>query len=324
MKKPKRVRLVLLLVAAAACVELAARFGLGLGTPPLSVPHPEVEYLFAPDQDVQRFGNRQRYNAWSMRTPDFPRTRQDPTELRVLVIGDSVINGGNLTDEVDLATTLAAEELRRTLGRPVLIMNASAGSWGPKNQLAYLRGWGIFDADQVIVVLNSGDADDVPTFEPLCPDSYPQRAPLSATTELVTRYIWPRISAFASAFHATETPKDSQTRREEVSDDLVLDLTAMRSIAEASEAAFDVVVFPNRDEAGEGAWRRDGRTLLAALRAMGEEPRVMLPELSRNAEFFFRDRLHPNQEGQKLLAETIVELAFDAVHAAEQKCCCSL
>ena len=45
------------------------RFGLEqLGTPPLSIAHPKFGYMFAPDQDVMRFGNRQLYNELGMRS----------------------------------------------------------------------------------------------------------------------------------------------------------------------------------------------------------------------------------------------------------------
>jgi hypothetical protein len=75
--------------------ELGARWILGLGDPPLTVRDPEIEYLFAPNQDVRRFGNRVVYNNVSMRSADrWSMARERPEELRVLVLGDSVINGG--------------------------------------------------------------------------------------------------------------------------------------------------------------------------------------------------------------------------------------
>lgn len=75
--------------------ELFARFYLGLGDPPLSVAHPTIEYMFKPNQDVYRFGNRQLYNRYGMRSPYFDREKSDD-ELRILVIGDSVVNGGKI------------------------------------------------------------------------------------------------------------------------------------------------------------------------------------------------------------------------------------
>jgi hypothetical protein len=38
--------------------EAAARLALGLGTPPLSVPQPTIEYRLKPDRDLLRFGSR--------------------------------------------------------------------------------------------------------------------------------------------------------------------------------------------------------------------------------------------------------------------------
>ena len=48
--------------------EWFARSVLGLGDPPLSITHPRIEYLYAPNQDVQRFGKRFLVNDYSMRS----------------------------------------------------------------------------------------------------------------------------------------------------------------------------------------------------------------------------------------------------------------
>src|SRR5437667_9094846 len=81
---------ILLLVLIAG--ELFARFYLGLGDPPLSMFDAEMEYRFKPSMSYRRFGNRIHYNAWSMRSEDFPPHKSSPDELRVMILGDSVIN----------------------------------------------------------------------------------------------------------------------------------------------------------------------------------------------------------------------------------------
>ena len=48
--------------------EWFARSVLGLGDPPLSITHPRIEYLYVPNQDVQRFGKRFLVNDYSMRS----------------------------------------------------------------------------------------------------------------------------------------------------------------------------------------------------------------------------------------------------------------
>ena len=63
----------------------------------------------------------------------FPVSERETTN-RVFVVGDSVVNGGVLTDHADLATTLLQDAFPQ-----VQVCNVSAGSWGPGNYTAYFR-----------------------------------------------------------------------------------------------------------------------------------------------------------------------------------------
>ena len=59
-QEPKKNYLVLSLITIVFTIasgEIFARYYLGLGTPPLSVTHPTIEYMLKPNQDVYRFGN---------------------------------------------------------------------------------------------------------------------------------------------------------------------------------------------------------------------------------------------------------------------------
>ncbi len=179
---------VIILLGLVAAGEWIARAQLGLGTPPLSVAHPTIEYLFIPNQDVRRFDNRVRINAYGIRSEEFPASKPQD-EFRVLVFGDSVLNGGNLTDQTELATELLRDRLEYASERPVVVGNVSAGSWGPGNWLAYVREYGFFDADAVILLISTHDHRDNPTFEPLNPHTHPQRTPVLAVWEGVTRYL---------------------------------------------------------------------------------------------------------------------------------------
>jgi hypothetical protein len=180
-----------------AGVEVFSRLVLGLGDPPLVVADPEVEYLFKPSSVYRRFGRTVRYNSWSMRSREFPARKTDPNEFRVVFLGDSVINGGALTDQDQLATSILERRLGQRLGRAVVVGNASAGSWGPPNMAAYLRKFGTFDADAMVIVLSSHDAFDLPSGEPIVgvhPD-FPDHTPWSATWEACSRYV-PRYLPF--------------------------------------------------------------------------------------------------------------------------------
>src|SRR5437762_14351160 len=74
--------------------ELGARFVLGLADQPLSQADPQIEYMFKADKECRSLGHRIKYNHYSMRSDDFPRHKSDPSELRVMVVGDSIVNGG--------------------------------------------------------------------------------------------------------------------------------------------------------------------------------------------------------------------------------------
>ena len=185
-------RLILILAVSGAgvvLVELFARYGLGLGTPPLSSPHPRIEYLFKPDQDLKRFGHRFKVNSYGMRSDDFP-AQPAQAEQRILVFGDSVVVGGSQLDQRAIAT----EQLRERLvaaspGAQVTVGNVSAGSWGPGNWRAWLNDYGHLGASKVILVLSSHDLEDHPTFESLNPLTHPEGNPPSATHELLLRYL---------------------------------------------------------------------------------------------------------------------------------------
>ena len=97
------------LLSAVVVGELFSKFYLGLGTPPLSITHTSIEYMFKPNQSVTRFGNSFASNEYGMRSDSLAEKSLD--ELRIMVFGDSVINGGNLTDQSELATVLLQQSL---------------------------------------------------------------------------------------------------------------------------------------------------------------------------------------------------------------------
>jgi hypothetical protein len=218
--------------------ELFARFYLGLGNPPITITHPTIEYLFAPNQRVRRFGNRFETNSYSMRSAEFSRNKENPNELRILVLGDSIINGGALTDQDDLATELLQRDLAEWLHRPVVVGNVSAGSWGPPNLLAYVNEFGTFDADIAVFVFNSKDASDVPTFEPLDRNLFPQSKPPSALWEAVTRYL-PRYLPGGAAPTDEATPPSNA--------DKTASLAAARTLIEKFDPYRDDGLHPSAE-----------------------------------------------------------------------------
>ena len=285
--------------------EWFARSVLGLGDPPLSITHPRIEYLYAPNQDVRRFGKRFLVNDYSMRSAPFA-ARKGADERRVLVFGDSVVNGGNLTDHQDLATTRLAHDLRPFAGgKKVVVGNVSAGSWGPGNWLAYSQAYGFFDADVVVLVASSHDVTDNPTFAPLDPNTHPTKKPLLALTEGLTRYLPRYLPAFLRGGSMSEG-KQEPTGQDRARG--LADLRAFLLAARASGAAVVLVQWPERDEVAAGvpaggfadltelASETGVRNVLAAPAVAAALARGRAP---------YRDKIHPNDEGQQVLAEVL-------------------
>ena len=185
-----------------AVSEFICRFAIGLGDPPLYQADAQMEYILQPSKTYHRFHNRFSVNRYGMRADDFPASKSIPNELRVIVVGDSIVYGGVRIDQNDIDTEILKRELQREFGRPVVVGNASAKSWGPPNELAYLQRFGTLQADVVILELSSHDYADAPTFTPVVgvAAAYPDKKPALAVIDLLRTYLLPRL------FHVGETP----------------------------------------------------------------------------------------------------------------------
>ena len=295
------------IVLAAAGGELVARLGLGLGDPPLSDAYPDLEYAFRPGT-YRRFGNTIRINSHHMRSDEFPDRKERPDEFRVLLMGDSVVNGGALTDQADLASEVLRERLTRALGRPAVVGNVSAGSWGPGNLLAYARRFGLFDADVVVVVLTSMDAGDVPTGRAVVgvDPSFPARRPWSALGEAVTRYLLPRIQPAGSPMDATPAPDAGP----EAFARGMRDLGELADLVSASGARLVIAHFPDRGElAGSMLPGHDAIAGLAAERDIPFvelSPAIAAAVAAGSEPYRPGDSIHPNAAGQRIIADSLL------------------
>lgn len=309
----KRKALVLgaILVVALALGELGARTLLGLGTPPLSVTHPRIEYMFAPDQDVRRFGNRQLINEYGMRSPA---VSEWGAARRVLVFGDSVLNGGNQTDHEALATTLATRETPGSV-----FGNVSAGSWGVDNMLGWIETYGLLDADTVIFVLSSHDAWDAPTFAALNPLTHPTTRPRSALWEGVQRYL-PRYlpQGMAGWLQRTGDPgQPIETTHVGQNGTEVLPVV-LNMLREAGIRACGVLHATRTERLASDYASLDR---LAGIFEQQAVPVVRMYELRTqnpvNDVTIYRDDIHINPAGQQVLETALLRCDMDAVEPRE-------
>lgn len=193
-----RIKLTILLMLLSV-IELVLRFGFGFCNAPLYIEDPDFEYVFAPNQYRFRFRNIVRTNELSMRSDPI-----NPTDTTVvLLVGDSIINGGNPTDHDDLASTLLEKQLTAHYKQSVRVLNVSAGSWGPDNAFAFLKKKGFFGADVLCLVTSSHDAYDNMSHFKLVGDNpnYPDKQYKSALYEFWHRYIYTLF-----VYHYVEVP----------------------------------------------------------------------------------------------------------------------
>lgn len=308
------VALLAILLLGVIAMELFARFYLGLGDPPLNVADEQVEYRFKPGE-YQRFGNRIFYNDYSMRADPVTPHKQDPRELRILVMGDSVVNGGSLTDHEQLASTILQHRLQKALDRPVWVGHISAGSWGPDNLLAYVNKYGWFDADLALLVLSSHDAGDIRTFEPIVGISpaFPDHAPWLAIQEGITRYLPRYLPDFGSDSQPTDADDPMRDTQQTATDDQRaenrrLGMTALRDLLESAKAEHvDMVIFqhPTQTELAEGM--QPGAMLIHDVSEQQDiKPQMLEPvwrQAQANGQRVYRDDIHINPTGQAVLAD---------------------
>lgn len=288
---------IIALIVVAECI---ARFQLGFGDPPLWRPDQDYEYIPVASSTYRRFGNTIRYNSHSMRANEVPPRKTDPNELRIIVAGDSIVNGGVRSDQSELATTLLEQRLNQSLNRPVWVGNVAAGSWGPPNVLGYFRRHGLFDADIVVLVFNSPDYFKEMRIRPLTP-MHPSRKPILALQELLIRYPY---RAIRNRVRARKIRQRQQARTGEHSERALHELLPLIGDSGARCILLQHLKRSELDDGPEAGFERIG----AIARAHGVDPINLGPVFQRAVdagENPYRDGFHPNALGHRLIEQVI-------------------
>lgn len=284
-------------------IEVYLRMQYGLTTPTLYSSHPTIEYVAKPGQDVRIYGNRQLYNDLSMRSPSLDQTDHDRL---VLVFGDSVLNGGNILDQAEIATTLASKPEGQN-GNRILFGNVSAKSWGPANLLGWVDENGFREADTAIFVLSSHDAYDLPTFEPLDPAVHPTEPPALALS-----YVLSRVAA--RFLPARPAQADTPPTEDEVARGLS-ELATL--IGRAADAGLRVCLVQHLTRSEIITEPKLGYAEIRSLFAGHNIPVLNLGDeirgLKEAANDPFIDDIHINADGQALLVKLIKDCAELAV-----------
>lgn len=279
--------------------ELALRKCLGMGCAPLYFESREFEYMALPNQDGMRFGNHYHFNSYSQRSEE-----PDSARKRVLGLGDSVIYGGVMVDQDDIATSLFTRETG------VQMLNVSAGSWGPDNCAAYLNEYGLFGAEAMFLVVSSHDAYDNMSFDKVVGKSasYPDRQYWCAWAELFDRYVIPRLF----------NEKDSGSPDQKVLDGIHKDGKIFnpgfdRLLGISHRAGIPLVIYlhAEKGELDEGRYNSQGQEITA----WAEKNNVrLIKELDYGfTGADYRDRIHLSSAGQRKLADIMKKVLVPLV-----------
>lgn len=305
--------IVLGMLGVLAVVEVGLRSKYGFGRPLLYIADPQIGYLLAPNQRTRRFGNRIQINQYSMRGPEISPARPEKT-LRVLLVGDSIANGGWWTDQNATISALLQRQLQdqqTKLGNNefanVEVLNASANSWGPRNELAYLQRFGSFESQAIVLLINTDDLFAItPTSLPVGRDpNYPNRKPLLALIEVIFRYwLQPKPIPELTAL------------QQEGGDRVGANLEAIRkiqSIAAQSNAEFLLVITPLVRELGNPGPRDYEKKARQRLTEFTQEQQIPLIDFlpifnaAANSSAFYRDSIHLSTSGDQQVVQKIAD-----------------
>lgn len=295
-------------------IELVLRLGYGFGNPPLYMGDEHIGYLLAPNQRVRRFGNRIHINEYSMRAGPITPEPAVAT-FRLLLLGDSLANGNWWTDQPDILSMRIAAYLRPALPAGYVhieALNASANSWGPRNELAYLNRYGTFGSTVLVLLLNTDDLFGTrPTPLQVGRDrSYPNRKPPLAVIEVLEKFL-----------KKNQTIPGLQEIRDEGGDRVGQNLEAIDGIYQkitADGGQFVLVLSPlKRELPGPKDYELVARQRLSDWAAAAEVPYLdLLTTYQGHAqpEGLYRDHIHLSKEGNELvgsaIAKTVSKLDF--------------
>ncbi len=288
-------------------LEVGLRWLFGFGNPLTYITDEKIGYLLAPNQHTKRFGNRIGINEYSMRGAPVEKTLSSST-LRILLLGDSIVNGGWWTDQNKTISSLMSYSLPSAITSrfsQVEVLNASANSWGPRNELAYLQKFGNFNARVVVLVINTDDLfATAPTSLPVGRDrNYPGRKPPFALVEVFNRYVL-----------KPQPIPELEVVQKENGDRVGINLEAIgeiREFARQANSGFLLVMTPLLREIGEPGPRDYEVKSRDRLNEFCREQKItyidFLPVFNstQSPKSLYHDHIHLNLQGNQLVSQAI-------------------
>lgn len=293
--------------AALLLLEGLLRFGLGFGSIPVYHSSPAYEYGLSPNQHLTRFGKQFMVNEAGMRS--LPLGHE---EFRILKFGDSVLNGGVSTDHDALASSILEGRLAATFPEKGLrVLNLSAGSWGPDNAFAWMQTHSDYSACAIVLLFSSHDWQDQMSFQdivgnvPFYPASQPAWAIGDAASWLLSRHFtkvdWESLPLIPGAI---PKPKAHNSGWDDFA-----------TYADTTGIPLLVYHHPTRSEWEQGAFTANGLALQAWLSQ--HDIKTINGLAAGYTAQAYRDDIHPNDLGQRIIADALEPYLQDIIEAYE-------
>lgn len=293
MRRRWRLALVALL-SIFAVAEVALRL-FGWGNPPIAVRDAALEYRLVPDNEYRRWGNRIYINSYGFRAPDHTGTASS-AEVRLLLIGDSVVYGNHFLDQEEtIAQRLSA--ILSSSSCTVRVIPMAVSSWGPVNQMAALSRYGTFQAAEVAIILSSHDLIDTPVGHDASVIPYRLSPPMGAIGDFIE-------ALFERLFPSTPEPAPMSFE-----DRAQTSLSALNRIKDQVEAQGAELLFVYNATVSE----RTSGTSDNGLRLFhwAEQNGVDVFDLGVIPDIGYRDSIHPNANGTASIAQALAERYSD-------------
>jgi len=285
--------------------EIAVRF-CGLVDFPIYNVDTEIGYIPKDNQDG-KFLNR---NDWYFNNRSMPTKlnwQADTGSENILLIGNSIIMGGNVFRQQDKLTQL----IREHFGDHVFVWPVAVGGWSNVNEMVYLdrNPEVVATANYVAWEYMSGGLSRVTPW----PSEYtfPTHKPIFAAWYVMRRYLVPRLFPF---LQASELPVTGQITPQNVVnfDD---ELGRLTQAIKRHHAGF-IWLYPKEDELAEARQGKEWLPERQKIQEIADKHGLRIVDIAAMPEWksslYCADRVHPTLEGNKTLAAILSrEIAFD-------------
>ena len=284
-------RIVALVFAGLVIAELATRIS-GIVDFPVYQRSGEIGYFLTASQHGKFLGR----NRWFVNADGFNNDQPfTATHPYTVLVGDSVVYGGNPVDYADRIGTISSELAQQN------VWTAALGGWSLYNELAYIsaRKQIISQADHLVFVFDNGDLEGLASWggEFIHPTAHP----MLAFPYALKRYLIPRL------FNLNSTP-ELPAIPQPVSHNKSLDWQRqLDDLLAYYPGKIMFVLYPDQETcARTNLWQDQTREIRQYIAR--HQDRIFILDVQQIKGWDagdYRDGIHPNSKGDQLLAVNI-------------------